>query len=166
MDISADLTEIGRAPVAVVCAGPKSILDVPRTLETLETLGVPVVGWGTDEVPGFFARTSGQRAPSRVDDAHGAAELIRRQIALGLGGLLLCVPLPEDAALPRDVADAAIAQAIRDAEQAGIHGPASTPWVLDRVAQLTRGASVRANLALIENNASVAAQVAVALGER
>jgi pseudouridine-5'-phosphate glycosidase len=163
MDISADLAEIGRAPVAVVCAGPKSILDVPRTLEVLETLGVPVVGWGTDEVPGFFARTSGLRAPSRVDDAAAAAALLRRQLELGLGGLLLCVPLPEEEALPRDVADAAIVQAIRESEQAGVHGPASTPWVLDRVAQLTGGASVRANLALIEHNAGVAGQLAVEL---
>ncbi len=90
--------------------------------------------------------------------------LLRRQLELGLGGLLLCVPLAEDAALPRDVADAAIAQAIIESEAAGIHGPASTPWVLDRVAQLTNGASIRANLALIEHNAAVAAEVAVALG--
>jgi pseudouridine-5'-phosphate glycosidase len=163
LDISADLAEIGRAPVAMVCAGPKSILDVPRTLEVLETLGVPVVGWGTDEVPGFFARSSGLRAPARVDGAADAAELVRRQLALGLGGVLFCVPLPEDEALPRSVADAAISQAIAESEAAGIHGPASTPWVLDRVAQITGGASVRANLALIEHNASVAAQLAVAL---
>jgi pseudouridine-5'-phosphate glycosidase len=163
MDISADLAEIGRAPVAVVCAGPKSILDVPRTLEVLETLGVPVVGWGTDEVPGFFARTSGFHAPARVDDARAAAALVGRQLQLGLGGVLFCVSLPEDVALPRSVADAAIEQAIRESEFAGIHGPASTPWVLDRVAQITAGASVRANLALIENNASVAAELSVAL---
>jgi pseudouridine-5'-phosphate glycosidase len=163
MDISADLAEIGRAPVAVVCAGPKSILDVPRTLEVLETMGVPIVGWGTDEVPGFFARTSGLRAPARVDGAEEAASLVRRQLALELGGVLFCVPLPEEAALPRSVADGAIAQAIRDSEEAGIHGPASTPWVLDRVAVITEGASVRANLALIENNASVAAELALAL---
>ncbi len=163
MDISADLAEIGRAPVAVVCAGPKSILDVPRTLEVLETLGVPVVGWGTDDVPGFFARSSGLRAPARVDGAAEAAALFGRQVALGLGGVLFCVPLPEEAALPRSVADAAIAQAIRESEVAGIHGPASTPWVLDRVAQITGGESIRANLALIEHNASVAAELAVAL---
>ena len=163
MDISADLAEIGSAPVAVVCAGPKSILDVPRTLEVLETLGVPVVGWGTDEVPGFFARSSGLRAPARVDGAEEAAELFRRQLAFGLGGVLFCVPLPEDEALSRSVADAAIEQAIRESEAAGIHGPSSTPWVLDRVAQITGGASVRANLALIEHNAEVAAQLAVAL---
>ena len=135
MDISADLAEIGRAPVAVVCAGPKSILDVPRTLEVLETLGVPVVGWGTDEVPGFFSPDEWAPAPARVDGAHAAAALVRRQLVLGLGGVLFCVPLPEDVALPRSVADAAIEQAIRESEAAGIHGPASTPWVLDRVAR-------------------------------
>ena len=165
MDISADLAEIGRAHVAVVCAGPKAILDVPRTLEVLETLGVPVVGWGTDEVPGFFSRTSGLPAPSRVDGARAAAALVRRQLLLGLGGVLFCVPLPEDVALPRSVADAAIEQAVRESEAAGVHGPASTPWVLDRVATITGGASVRANLALIENNAAVAAELSVALRE-
>jgi pseudouridine-5'-phosphate glycosidase len=163
LDVSADLAEIGRAPIGVVCAGPKSILDVPRTLEVLETLGVPVVGWGTDELPGFFARSSGLRLKARVDTAPEAAALLERQAALGLGGVLFCVPLPENAALPRDVAEAAIEQAVRDSEAAGIHGPASTPWVLARVATLTEGRSVRANLALIEHNASVAAAIATAL---
>jgi pseudouridine-5'-phosphate glycosidase len=162
MDISADLAEIGRSRVGVVCAGPKSILDVPRTMELLETLGVPVVGWATDELAGFFSRSSGIRVPSRVDTAPEAAALLERQFALGLGGVLFCVPLPADVALPRDVADAAIERAVRDAEKAGIHGPASTPWVLDRVAALTDGRSVRANLALIEHNAGVAAAIAAA----
>ena len=164
MDVSADLAELARTPVAVVCAGPKSILDVGRTLEALETLGVPVVGWGTDEVAGFLSRASGYRATARVDSAQEAAALLRRQWQLGLGGALLCVPLPGDVALPREVADVAIDAAIRDAEAAGIHGPASTPFVLARVAELTGGRSVEANLALIEQNARVAGEVAVALG--
>lgn len=164
LDISADLEELARTPVSVVCAGPKSILDVPRTLEVLETRGVPVVGWGTDEVPGFFARTSGHRAPSRVDDAVGAAALVRRQRALGLeGGLLFCVPIPESAAIPRDEMDAVIDRAVRETEAAGIHGPAATPAVLSRVAVLTEGRSVVANLALIEHDAAVAASLAGAL---
>lgn len=164
MDISADLAELARTPVSVVCAGPKSILDVPRTLEVLETGGVPVVGWGTDEVPGFFSRTSGHRAPSRIDTAAEAADLVRRHAALGLSsGLLFCVPIPEAAAIPRDEIDAAIAQAVADTETAGIHGPASTPAVLSRVAELTGGRSVVANLALIEHDAAVAASLAVAL---
>jgi pseudouridine-5'-phosphate glycosidase len=167
LDISADLEELGRTPVSVVCAGPKSILDVPRTLEALETRGVPVVGWGTDEVPGFFARTSGHRAPSRVDDAIEAAELIRRQRALGLeGGMLFCVPIPEAAAIDRDEMDLVIERAIRETEDAGIHGPAATPAVLSLVAALTDGRSVVANLALIEHDAAVAASIAVALASR
>lgn len=164
LDISADLEELARTPVSVVCAGPKSILDVPRTLEVLETRGVPVVGWGTDDVPGFFARTSGHRAPSRVDSAEEAATLIRRQQALGLeGGILFCVPIPEEAAIAREEMDAVIAQAVRETDAAGIHGPAATPAVLSRVAELTDGRSVIANLALIEHDASIAASLAVAL---
>jgi pseudouridine-5'-phosphate glycosidase len=163
LDVSADLAELARTPVAVVCAGPKSILDVGRTLEVLESSGVPVVGWGTDEMPGFLSRASGWPVSERVDDAAQAAGLLARQWALGLGGVLFCVPLPEDVALPRDVAQAAIEAALRDAEATGIHGPASTPFVLARVAELTHGRSVEANLALIENNAGVAAEIAVAL---
>jgi pseudouridine-5'-phosphate glycosidase len=164
LDISADLEELARTAVAVVCAGPKSILDVPRTLEVLETRGVPVVGWGTDEVPGFFARESGHRAPSRVDDAQEAARLVRRHAALGLGGgILFCAPIPEEAAIPRDEMEAVIERAVRETGSAGIHGPAATPAVLSRVAVLTGGRSVTANLALIEHDARVAASLAVAL---
>jgi pseudouridine-5'-phosphate glycosidase len=164
LDISADLEELARTPVAVVCAGPKSILDVPRTLEVLETRGVPVVGWGTDEVPGFFARSSGYRAPSCVRDATEAAVLVRRQRALGLtAGILFCVPIPEAAAMARDEMEALIELAVRETDEAGVHGPAATPAVLSRVAELTGGRSVVANLALIEHDASVAAALAVAL---
>jgi len=165
LDVSADLAELADTPVAVVCAGPKSILDVGRTLEVLESSGVPVVGWGTDEVPGFFTRSSGWPTSARVDSAEEAAALLSRQWALGLGGVLFCVPLPEDEALPRAEAEAAIEAALRDADAAGIHGPASTPFVLRRVAEVTGGRSVAANLALIEHNAGVAAEIAVALSE-
>jgi pseudouridine-5'-phosphate glycosidase len=164
LDISADLDELARTAVSVVCAGPKSILDVPRTLEVLESGGVPVVGWGTDEVPGFFARSSGHRSPSRVDDATAAAALVRRQQALGLDcGILFCAPIPEAAAIPRDEMEAVIERAVREVDAAGVHGPAATPAVLTRIAQLTDGRSVVANLALIEHDASVAASLAVAL---
>ncbi len=164
LDISADLDELARTPVAVVCAGPKSILDVGRTLEVLETRGVPVVGWGMDELAGFFSRTSGYRVPLRVDDAGQAAALIERHAALGLGsGVLFCVPLPEAAAIPQDEIETAIAAAVRDVEARGIHGPASTPAVLSRVAEVTEGRSVAANLALIEHDAGIAASIAVAL---
>ena len=167
MDISADLGELARTPVAVVCAGPKSILDVGRTLEALETRGVPVVAWGSDEVAGFYSRSSGHRAPLRVDDAQEAARLIAIQRRLGLGtGVLLTVPLPEDVALPADEVAAAVEQAEADARVAGIHGPASTPFVLGRVAELTAGRSVRANLRIIEQDAAVAGRIAVALASR
>jgi pseudouridine-5'-phosphate glycosidase len=164
LDISADLDELARTAVLVVCAGPKSILDVARTLEVLETQGVPVVGLGTDEVPGFFARTSGLPLHIHVDSAAEVAKLALRHWGLGLAsGVLVVVPVPEAAALPRDVADTAIGQAIADAEAAGIRGPAATPWILARVAELTDGRSVAANVALIEHNAAVAAQIAAAM---
>ena len=164
MDISADLGELARTPVTVVCAGPKSILDVGRTLEALETRGVPVVAWGSDEVAGFYSRSSGHRAPLRVDDATEAARLITNQRRLGLDtGVLVTVPLPSDIALPADEVAAAVEQAEAGAIKAGIHGPASTPFVLGRVAEITEGRSVRANLAIIERDASVAGRIAVAL---
>lgn len=164
MDISADLGELGRTPVTVVCAGPKSILDVGRTLEALETRGVPVVGWGSDVVAGFYSQSSGHAAPLRVDDATGAARLIDNQRRLGLDtGVLITVPLPAHIALPADEVDAAVAQAEADAEAAGIHGPASTPFVLGRVAEITKGRSVRANLEIIRRDAAVAGQIAIAL---
>ena len=164
LDISADLDELARTPVLVVCAGPKSILDVPRTLEVLETRGVPVIGLGTDEVPGFFARSSGIAVHIRVDSPVEAAALALRHWDLGLGtGLLVMVPIPSAAAVPREEAEAAIARAIGEAETAGIHGPAATPWILARVAELTDGRSLVANVALIEHDATIAARIAVAM---
>ncbi|MFI5261393.1 MAG: pseudouridine-5'-phosphate glycosidase [Candidatus Limnocylindrales bacterium] len=163
-DISADLEELARTPVAVVCSGPKSILDTRLTLEYLETRGVPVVGCGTDELPGFFARESGLRAPVSVGTPTEAAALASRHWGLGLTtGIVFAVPVPDAAALPREEADAAIDQALAEADSAGIHGPAATPWVLRRVAELTDGRSIEANVALIEHNAEVAARIAVAL---
>jgi pseudouridine-5'-phosphate glycosidase len=164
LDVSVDLEELARTPVAVVCAGPKAILDVPATLEILETRGVPVVVLGADEVPGFFSRSSGVPAPQSAADVPAAALIARTHLELGLGsGLLLCVPIPAGDALPRVEAEAAIAAATREAEAAGIHGPATTPWILRRVGELTAGRSVRANVALIVNNARVAGALAVAL---
>lgn len=164
LDISADLGELGRTPVTVVCAGPKSILDVGRTLEALETRGVPVVAWDSDDVAGFYSRSSGHRAPLRVDDAAAAARLISLQRRLGLDtGVLITVPLPPDIALPAADVQAAVERAEADADAAGVHGPASTPFVLGRVAEITGGRSVRANLAIIERDAAVAGRIAVAL---
>jgi pseudouridine-5'-phosphate glycosidase len=167
MDISADLDELARTPVLVVCAGPKSVLDVDLTLEYLETRGVPVLGWQTTALAGFYARDSGRVLTGSVATAEEAARVASVHWALGLSsGLLITVPLPAAAALSRDEAETAIAQAVADSESAGIHGPAATPYVLARVAELTNGKSVVANLALIENNARVAASIAVALSAR
>jgi pseudouridylate synthase len=163
LDVSVDLEELARTPVVVVCAGPKAILDVPATLEVLESRGVPVVAVGTDELPGFFSRRSGIPAPQSVPDEAAAAELAGAHLALLGGGVLVCVPVPEADELPREAAMEAIGRATAEAEAAGIHGPALTPWVLRRVADLTDGRSVRANTALIINDARVAGRLAGAL---
>ncbi|HEX8025405.1 MAG TPA: pseudouridine-5'-phosphate glycosidase [Candidatus Limnocylindrales bacterium] len=163
-DISSDLEELARTAMAVVCAGPKAILDIPLTLEYLETRGVPVVTIGQEELPGFYSRRSGVRSPASVPDEAAAAQRIRTHLGLGLrGGLLVCTPVPEADALPDDVARAAIDNAIAGADAAGIHGPALTPWLLARIAELTSGASIKANTALIVNNARVAGRIAAAL---
>ncbi|MFL5714241.1 MAG: pseudouridine-5'-phosphate glycosidase [Chloroflexota bacterium] len=160
-DISSDLEELGRTPMAVVCAGPKAILDVPATLEYLETRGVPVVAIGQTELPGFYARSSGIAAPASVADVAEAATVVRMQLGSGLGGgILVCVPVPAADALPDDVARASVERAVAEAEVAGIAGPTLTPWLLARIAEITEGASVRANTALIVNDARVAGELA------
>jgi pseudouridine-5'-phosphate glycosidase len=165
-DISSDLEELARTPVAVVCAGPKAILDVPATVEFLETRGVPVVALGVSEIPGFYARSIGVATPTSVAGIDEAADLVAAHFELGLGsGLLLCVPIPDAEALPDDVAREAIEQAVGEAQAAGVHGPATTPWLLARVAEITGGASVRANVALIVNDARTAGQLARRLAE-
>jgi pseudouridylate synthase len=163
-DISADLEELAQTPVSVVCAGPKAILDLPLTLEYLETRGVPVVVLGIDEVPGFYARGSGVPAPISVPDVASAADVVRAHEAMGLGsGLVICAPVPESAALPDGTTRDAVDQAIREADHTGVTGAALTPWLLARVAAITDGASVRANVALIVNNARVGGELAAAL---
>ena len=164
LDISSDLDELARTPMAVVCAGPKAILDVPNTLEVLETRGVPVVAVGQADLPGFYARSAGVAAPHSVPDEAAAAALVTAHLSLGLGsGVLVCVPVPADVALPEAIAREAVDRATNEAEAAGIHGPELTPWLLARIAVLTDGASVRANTALIVNDAGVAGRLAVAL---
>ena len=160
-DISGDLPMLGRFPIVTVCAGAKAFLDLPRTLEMLETLGVVVVGYGTDELPAFTAATSGLEVPHRSDDPAEIADMLRHRRALGQGGVLVTVPPPQpiDQALLDDAMDQAEAQA----DAAGVTGPARTPFVLGAIAELTGGASVAANTALVENNARVAAQIAVEL---
>ncbi len=163
-DVSADLTELGRTPVTVVCAGAKALLDLPLTFEHLETLGVPVIGYGTDEIPAFYSRRSGLRADARANTPEDVARIVRARRALGLpGGELVCVPVPAEAELSVAAAEAAILQAQADADAAGIHGAEATPFMLGRIAVLTEGASVRANTALLSNNARVAAGIALAL---
>jgi pseudouridylate synthase len=164
-DISSDLEELARTSMAVVCAGPKAILDVPATLEYLETRGVPVIAIGQDELPGFFARSAGILAPGSVPDVRGAAHVVATHLGLGLeAGIVVCVPVPAEAALPYDLARAAVERAVLDADEAGIAGPALTPWLLARIATLTDGASIRANTALIVNDARVAGELATLLG--
>ncbi|HYK94881.1 MAG TPA: pseudouridine-5'-phosphate glycosidase [Candidatus Dormibacteraeota bacterium] len=167
MDISSDLDELARTPMAVVCAGPKAILDVRSTLEVLETRGVPVVAIGQADLPGFYARSAGIPAPHAVPDESAAAALVATHFELGLGsGILVCVPVPAEVALPEAEARAAVDQANADAEAAGVHGPELTPWLLARIADITGGRSVRANTALIVNNARVAGRLAVELVAR
>jgi pseudouridine-5'-phosphate glycosidase len=163
-DISADLIELSRTPVAVICAGCKSILDIGKTLEFLETQGVPVVGYGTDEFPAFYTRTSGFRLDHRFDAPEAIAAMIRANRALAApSGILVANPIPEADALPADAIEAAIVQACREAEAAGIGQKAVTPFLLRRVGELTEGRSLPANIALIKNNAALGAKIAVAL---
>jgi pseudouridine-5'-phosphate glycosidase len=164
LDISSDIDELARTPMAVVCAGPKAILDVPNTLEVLETRGVPVVAVGQSELPGFYARSAGVAAPHSAADVAAAADLVAVHLELGLGsGILVCAPVPADVALPEVVARDAVERANAEAAAAGIHGPELTPWLLARIAAITDGASVRANTALIVNNARTAGRLAAAL---
>jgi len=162
-DISGDLPVLGRYPIVTVCAGAKSFLDLPRTLEMLETLGVAVIGFGTDELPAFTATTSGLPVPHRIDDPAEIASVLRYRKSLGQGGVLVCAPPPEP--LDPDVLDDATEQAQARAAMANISGPARTPFVLGAIAELTGGASVQANTALVQNNASIATLIAVALAE-
>jgi pseudouridylate synthase len=165
-DISADLDELARTPLVVVCAGPKSILDLDLTLEVLETRGVPVIGWQTDEVAGFLAPTTGRRVPVRADSATDVAAIAATHWGLGLeSALLVCVPLPEDVAVPADEVEHLIEAAISEAAVAGVVGPATTPWLLARLAETTGGRSLAANEALIVRNAAVAARIARAMTE-
>ncbi|GEP35255.1 pseudouridine-5'-phosphate glycosidase [Nocardioides szechwanensis] len=160
-DVSADLTELGQTDVAVVCAGVKSILDIGLTLETLETLGVPVVGFGSDEFPSFFSRSSGHAAPMRVDSAADVAAMMRAKWDLGLaGGIVVANPIPAEDEIPADEIGLIIDQALADLDRLGIHGKDATPYLLGRIVELTDGASLVANIALVRNNARLGAAIA------
>ena len=163
-DVSADLIELGRTPIAVVCSGAKSILDLPLTLEVLETQGVPIIGLGTDTLPAFYARSSGLPIDACVESPEWVAQVIHAADMLGAQhGILITVPVPAGDEMPREVAERAIEQATAEAEADGIHGKAVTPYVLGRVAELTEGKSRGANTSLLVNNARAAAQIALAL---
>ena len=166
-DISADLAELAATPLTVVCAGCKSILDIGRTLELLETLGVPVLGYGTDEFPAFFARGSGHKLDHRADTPGEVAEVVWLHRRLQLpSAILVANPPPEADALPAAEIEERIAAACREAEAAGISQKALTPYLLDRIGALTGGASLAANIALVKSNARLAAEIAVELAER
>jgi pseudouridine-5'-phosphate glycosidase len=164
MDISADLDELARTPVAVVCAGAKAILDLPRTLEYLETRGVPVVGYGTDSFPAFWSRTSDLPVPLRLDSPEAIADLIRTKETLGLhGGVLVANPVPGADEIPADEMSAFIDAAIGEAKARGVSGKAVTPFLLSYLFEQTGGRSLATNIALVKNNAALAAQLAASL---
>ena len=161
-DISADLEELAHTPGMVVCAGAKSILDLGLTLGYLETHGVPVIGYGTEELPAFYTRQSGFRVDCRVDSPAELAKIFKTQNDLALGGgILVTNPIPEEFSMPKDVIDAAINQAIAECKEKGIHGKETTPFLLARVSELTGGDSLASNIRLVYNNAKLAALTAV-----
>jgi pseudouridine-5'-phosphate glycosidase len=165
-DISADLIELASTPVAVVCAGAKAILDIPATLEFLETHGVPVLGYQCDEFPAFYSRSSGLRVQARVDSPVDAARIVRAHWAMGnTSAVLIGVPVPADQEIPRDVIEPYIDEALQEAKEQGIMGSGVTPFLLARLNKLTGGSSVRTNLALLKNNVAAAVEIAQALAQ-
>ena len=165
MDISADLEELAQTPVMVVCAGAKSILDLGLTLEYLETKGVPVIGYGTEELPAFYTRKSGFGVDYRVDSPAELAAMFTAQRELGYkGGMLVTNPIPEEYAMDKEVIDRAIEQALRELDENGIHGKECTPFLLAKVVELTGGDSLESNIQLVLNNARLAAQTAALIG--
>lgn len=164
MDISADLEELAQTPVAVVCAGAKSILDLGLTLEYLETKGVPVIGYRTKTLPAFYTYESDFSVDYRMDTPKEIADAINAQRKIGYpGGMLITDPIPEEYAMPKAVIDAAIEQALKEATEKGIKGKATTPFLLARVCELTGGESLKSNIKLVLNNVALAAQIAAAL---
>jgi len=163
-DISADLQELARTPVTVVCAGAKALLDVPKTLELLEMMGVPIVCYGTDDFPAFWSRTSGLPAPLRLDTPSAIADFVRAKSALGIeSGTMIANPIPLADEISATEMAGYIEDAINDSVAAGITGKAVTPWLLDRIFKITNGKSLTANVALVKNNAQLASEIALAL---
>lgn len=163
-DVSADLYELARTPVTVICAGAKALLDIPKTLEVLETLGVPIVTAGQDELPAFWSRESGLPSPLRLDDPATIAAFIAKREEIGTsGGVLVANPVPLADEIPASIMRGHIEAAIADAEREGVRAKAVTPYVLGRILELTDGRSLATNIALVKNNARLAAEIAVAL---
>lgn len=166
-DISADLEELAQTPVMVVCAGAKSILDLGLTLEYLETKGVPVIGYGTEELPAFYTRHSGFKVDYRIDTPEELAAAFKAKMDCGLkGGMLVTNPIPQEFSMPKEVIDKAIEQALREMDEAGIHGKQCTPFLLAKVKDITGGESLASNIQLVLNNARLAAKTAKALCEK
>jgi len=160
-DISADLPQLAHTPMIVVCAGAKAILDLSATLEYLETCAVPVLGYQTDEFPAFYSRTSGLKVTYQIDSPDEAATIAKEHWKLGLSSaVLVTTPLPEEVAIPAEFVEGAIQAALQEASEQGIRGPEVTPFLLQRVSELIGGASLRANLALLRNNARLGAEIA------
>jgi pseudouridylate synthase len=165
LDTSADLTTLGRIPIAVVCAGAKAVLDLPRTVRALETLGVPILGYRTEHFPAFYRRESGLRADARIDSMATLAMAVRTHFQIAGTGLLVVTPVPRDAEMPLELYESAVERAVEDAGKSGVRGRDATPYLLERLRELTGGASVKANRALLAENARVAAELAKALLE-
>jgi pseudouridine-5'-phosphate glycosidase len=165
-DISADLQELAQTPVIVIAAGAKAILDIPKTLEVLETLGVPVISYGQNELPAFWSRTSGLNAPLRMDNPAQIAQAQKMRTAMGLpGGQLVANPIPADAEILQGEIEPIIDQALKESEAQGVSAKAVTPFLLQRIFELTNGRSLDSNIALVLNNAQLAAEIACAMGE-
>ena len=164
-DVSADLTALSTYPVAVVCAGAKAVLDLPKTAEMLETLGVPVLGRGTDAFPAFYRRDSGLPVDARFDDADSLAAAVRAHFSLGLGGVVIANPVAAENEMPQELYDSALETALADAARKGVRGRDVTPFLLDRLRELTSGSSIFSNRALLSSNAAAAAELAVALAK-
>ena len=162
-DVSTDLTELAKTPMAVVCSGAKAILNLPKTLEWLETVGVPVIGWQTDEFPAFLVRSSGLPVSIRADSVVELVEILQKHWEVGGMGALICIPCPEEASVDSIIFEAAYEQAENDALKANISGKALTPFLLNRLSELTNGTTLHANLALLLENAFISAQIAKAM---
>ena len=166
-DVSADLTELASTSVCVVCAGPKAVLDIPRTMEVLETLGVPVAAYGTDLLPAFYSRECGVAAPLRIDSPAEAAEMLAAQRALGLPqGILVANPVPPEHEIPREVMDRFISTALKELKAKGVTGKAVTPFLLSRIVELSGGKALETNIALFHENVRLACRIALAMRRR